>query len=289
MKLNMMLSKSMLLTALTVFSLVAVSTYSVESEAAKKKPKKSQQAANKKTKKAPAKKAPAKKTAAKKPATKKAASCGENVAVTTMYYVPHIKDFCPGTKVCAAFKDAVANPKYGAGTGTLHNGQVYRYTGKTETLSPGCYTAEGAWGDCLVPFISVAADPRYYRAGDYIRMPGLKGKEITMPDGRVVEHPGFLIVQDTGGAIKGENRFDFFTGAFGQYNKSNAFGSHGFKDPSIVDKRSCTDSKKFAKVDKNTSEYRDAEEDLARFMNDIRGPSRALAANDASQSVGGTK
>lgn len=280
MKLNMILSKSTVLSALTVLSLVAVSTYSVESEAAKKKPRKSQVSSKSKSH--------GKKSSAKK--SKKAApSCGENVAVTSMYYVPHIKDFCPGTKPCAAFKDAVMNPKYGAGTGTLHNGKVFRYNGKTETLSPGCTTAEGAWGDCLTPFVSVAADPRYYRVGDYIRMPGLKGKRITMPDGRVVEHPGFLIVQDTGGAIKGPNRFDFFTGALGQYNKANAFGSHGFDDPSIVDSRACSASKKFAKVDKNTSEYMDAEEDIARFMSEIRGPVRALASYDAGKSVGGTK
>ncbi|HRO68119.1 MAG TPA: 3D domain-containing protein [Pseudobdellovibrionaceae bacterium] len=270
MKLNMILSKSILMSSLTVLSLVVVSTYPVESEAAKKKPRKSQTA--KKSQAAKAKKA--------------APLCAADVATTTMYYVPHIKDFCKGTKPCAAFKKAVKLQ----GTGTLYNGQVLRYTGKTEKLSSGCTTAEGAWGDCLIPFISVAADPRYYQRGDYIRMPSLKGQKITMPDGTEVEHPGFLIVQDTGGAIKGPNRFDFFTGSLGQYNKTNAFGSHGLDDPTIVDKKSCSASKKFAKVDRNTTDYIDAEEDIARFMDATRGGSaRSLASYSAGQSVGGTK
>ncbi len=48
--------------------------------------------------------------------------------------------------------------------------------------------------------------------GDIIYMRSLADQEITLPSGRRVRHPGFLIVHDTGGAIKGPNRFDFFIG-----------------------------------------------------------------------------
>lgn len=62
----------------------------------------------------------------------------------------------------------------------------------------------GTAGVPLTPLISVAADPRHHPLGSLIRVEydptmGLKD--------------GYAIVQDTGGAIKGPNRIDLFTGS----------------------------------------------------------------------------
>lgn len=64
---------------------------------------------------------------------------------------------------------------------------------------------------CIDPFYSVAADLTIYNLGDVIYMPLLKG--VVLPDGSL--HNGYVIVRDSGSAIKGYGRFDFFTGYLG--------------------------------------------------------------------------
>jgi hypothetical protein len=49
-----------------------------------------------------------------------------------------------------------------------------------------------------------------------------------LPDG--TKHTGYLIVRDEGGAILGENRFDFFTGFYGPYDPENSFYRVGLSD-----------------------------------------------------------
>ncbi len=71
---------------------------------------------------------------------------------------------------------------------------------------------------CMDPYYSVAADLSIYNLGDVIFIPLLRG--VLLPNGEI--HNGFVIVRDTGGAIKGYGRFDFFTGFFGLW-KSNPF------------------------------------------------------------------
>lgn len=175
--------------------------------------------------------------------------CGRNVAETTTYFVPHIRDYCPNSNPCAKFIREVRMQ----GTGTLADNKVLRYTGKVEYLG-ACSTAKGAAGKCLLPFFSVAADPRYYRMGDIINMPSMKDKPVTLPDGRQIKHPGFFIVHDTGGAIKGPNRFDFFTGSLGFLNPKNTFGA---KNPntSMSAKFQCSERKKFSVIRRNTGSY----------------------------------
>lgn len=175
--------------------------------------------------------------------------CPPDKVTSTMYYVPNVITICGGCSPCAEFKRAVDHPKYGAGTGSLCGGKVYRYTGKTEEMSvPGCPTAVGAGGVCLTPFISLAADMNHYLIGDIIEIPALRGKMIKMPDGKVIRHPGLLIVEDTGSAIQGANRFDFFTGGFGQFDRRNEFGSHSPSNISLADERKCEDHKKYRRL-----------------------------------------
>jgi 3D (Asp-Asp-Asp) domain-containing protein len=71
-----------------------------------------------------------------------------------------------------------------------------------------CPQGMGAHNVCLDPYRSVAADPLYHKIGDVIYLPLLRDQKL--PNGET--HDGYFIVRDTGGAIKGEGRFDFFIG-----------------------------------------------------------------------------
>ncbi len=72
---------------------------------------------------------------------------------------------------------------------------------------------------CLDPYFSVAADLSFYRPGDVIYVPAVRG--LILADGRI--HNGYFIVRDTGGAIKGLGRFDFFIGEDDPRDPKNPF------------------------------------------------------------------
>ena len=80
-----------------------------------------------------------------------------------------------------------------------------------------CPFGYGARGLCLDPFYTIAADLTIHKLGDVIFVPSVKG--LKLPNGEV--HDGHFIVRDKGGAIKGRNRFDFFTSYFTSRNLSN--------------------------------------------------------------------
>lgn len=71
-----------------------------------------------------------------------------------------------------------------------------------------CRYGYGTKRTCVDPFYSVAADLSIYKAGTVIFIPSLSG--ILLPDGTL--HSGHFIVRDSGSAIRGYGRFDFFTG-----------------------------------------------------------------------------
>lgn len=81
---------------------------------------------------------------------------------------------------------------------------------------------------CVDPYFSVAADLSIYHLGDVIFIPMLQG--LVLPNGEI--HNGFVIVRDSGGAIKGYGRFDFFTGFAGLW-KSNPFYKLGLGGDNI--------------------------------------------------------
>lgn len=76
---------------------------------------------------------------------------------------------------------------------------------------------------CLDPYYSIAADLNYHKAGEVIFVDKLKG--VRLPNGEV--HSGLLVVRDRGGAIKGRDRFDFFTGVVEYLDPENPFTKIG--------------------------------------------------------------
>jgi 3D (Asp-Asp-Asp) domain-containing protein len=84
----------------------------------------------------------------------------------------------------------------------------------------------GASHKCLIPFISVACDTSIYPFGTIFEIAMLDKVEIAMPPSgkNKMKHPKYVVCEDTGSAIKGENRFDFYTGSYGLKSKANIFG-----------------------------------------------------------------
>ncbi len=80
---------------------------------------------------------------------------------------------------------------------------------------------------CLQPFISIAADRNRYKAGDVIYVPAVAKAKIELPDGDI--HQGFFIVTDTGDAIVGSGRFDFYTGPMHYSDPKNPFVKLGLQ------------------------------------------------------------
>lgn len=90
-----------------------------------------------------------------------------------------------------------------------------------------CPYGYGVRSSCLDPYFSVAADLKYYKAGDVIFIPRLEG--AVLPNGEI--HDGFMVVRDSGGSVTGINRFDFFTGFFDHRSAYNTLARLGFGDP----------------------------------------------------------
>ena len=89
-----------------------------------------------------------------------------------------------------------------------------------------CPYGRGPRNVCLEPYYTVAADLRFHHLGDVIYVPELKG--VTLPNGEI--HDGFFLVRDTGGRIKGKNRFDFYTGFTPYLDSYNPFTAAGLQD-----------------------------------------------------------
>lgn len=104
------------------------------------------------------------------------------------------------------------------GTGVLSDGRVVNYDGECSYGMGTCFRTldiaqaplgTGVQARPLVPFRSVAVDPRYIPIGATIYVPELVG--IEMPDG--TRHDGCLRADDQGGAIK-EHKLDFFVESY---------------------------------------------------------------------------
>lgn len=88
-----------------------------------------------------------------------------------------------------------------------------------ETKDDKCPYGYGVRSICLDPFFTVAADLTIYNPGDVIFIPELIG--LRLPNNEY--HDGFLVIRDRGEAIKGEHRFDFFTGFLPYADQRNPF------------------------------------------------------------------
>jgi hypothetical protein len=100
------------------------------------------------------------------------------------------------------------------GSGILNDGRVLNYAGRCkygrgvcfEVLDPERYpVGRGAGRRPLIPFKSVAVDPRLVSIGEPLFVPELAG--LVLPDGTV--HDGCVRADDTGGNIK-RRKMDFF-------------------------------------------------------------------------------
>ena len=81
--------------------------------------------------------------------------------------------------------------------------------------------AVGPWGDgvndmILLPYRSIAVDPKTVAFGTAIYVPAARGTAITLPDGTQTMHDGWFYAADRGGAIKGTH-VDVFVG-IGKHN-----------------------------------------------------------------------
>ena len=90
-----------------------------------------------------------------------------------------------------------------------------------------CHYGFGVQNICVDPYHSVAADLTIYKTGDVIFVPTVRG--AVLPTGEV--HDGYFIVRDTGNAIKGLGRFDFYTGYEAPFEAKNTFAKMNLNDP----------------------------------------------------------
>ena len=107
------------------------------------------------------------------------------------------------------------------GSGLLRDGRVVNYTGPCKYGYGTCFQqldltdfpfGRGAGVRPLVPFKSVAVDPRVVRLGEPLYIPEFDG--MVLPDGSI--HDGCVRADDTGGGIKGK-KLDFFVVTYGNF------------------------------------------------------------------------
>ncbi|MCB9561368.1 MAG: hypothetical protein H6709_19140 [Kofleriaceae bacterium] len=107
------------------------------------------------------------------------------------------------------------------GSGRLLDGRVINYTGKCKYGYGTCFEeldhdthpyGRGAGQRALVPFKSVAVDPRFIPIGETLYIPEFDG--MRLPDGSV--HDGCVRADDTGGGIK-KHKMDFFVVSYANF------------------------------------------------------------------------
>lgn len=106
---------------------------------------------------------------------------------------------------------------------------------------------ESAWGlgvrnYSLIPYRTVAVDPKVIPYGTVLFIEDAVGKEITLSDGTTFTHDGYFFAGDTGGAIK-NRQIDVFTGNNKNPNldfiksvSSGRFQAHIVNDPELIAK-----------------------------------------------------
>jgi 3D (Asp-Asp-Asp) domain-containing protein len=107
------------------------------------------------------------------------------------------------------------------GSGLMRDGRIVNYTGSCKFGYGTCFEqldisdypfGRGAGQRPLIPFKSVAVDPRVIRLGEPLYIPEFDG--MALPDGSI--HDGCVRADDTGGGIKGR-KMDFFVVTYGNF------------------------------------------------------------------------
>jgi len=111
-----------------------------------------------------------------------------------------------------------------------------------------------------MPFISVACDISVYPFGTVFEVSVLDKVEIAMPPfgQNKMKHPKYVVCEDTGSAIKGEGRFDFYTGSYGLQSKANIFGSAASDLFKMFGDKSCHPNKTFRAIRHSDPEWQTA-------------------------------
>src|SRR5205807_4674237 len=88
----------------------------------------------------------------------------------------------------------------------------------------------------------------------------LEQVEIAMPPSgkNKMKHPKYVVCEDTGSAIKGENRLDFYTGSYGLKSKANIFGSTASDLFKMFGNKSCHPNKIFRAIRHSDPEWQTA-------------------------------
>ncbi|MGN6110589.1 MAG: 3D domain-containing protein [Kofleriaceae bacterium] len=107
------------------------------------------------------------------------------------------------------------------GSGLMMDGRVINYTGGCKYGYGTCFEqldiaqhpfGRGAGQRPLIPFKSVAVDPRVIAIGEPLYIPEFDG--LALPDGSI--HDGCVRADDTGGGIK-KRKMDFFVVTYGNF------------------------------------------------------------------------
>jgi 3D (Asp-Asp-Asp) domain-containing protein len=107
------------------------------------------------------------------------------------------------------------------GSGVMLDGRLFNWAGPCNYGYGTCFQevdtkqypfGRGAGQRALIPFKSVAVDPRLIRLGETLYFPELDG--IPLPDGSI--HDGCVRADDVGGAIK-KRHIDFFVVTYQNY------------------------------------------------------------------------
>jgi 3D (Asp-Asp-Asp) domain-containing protein len=107
------------------------------------------------------------------------------------------------------------------GSALLDDGRVLNYSGACRWGTGTCYQqvdvtthpyGRGAYGRSLVPFKSIAVDPRLVPIGEPLYVPEFDG--MMLPDGTF--HDGCVRADDTGGGIK-LRKMDFYVMTYGNF------------------------------------------------------------------------
>lgn len=207
--------------------------------------------------------------------------CSPSIATTSTYYTPSAKVICKSTTPCQEFKDIVDIQ----GSGTLKKGTILTHTGKMVDIG-NCETSYGKGNTCLIPYVSVAADLQYHELGDIIEMPSLKGKVLTLPNGKKFKHPGYFIVDDKGAKshVRGENRFDVYTGPHGIDDPDNEFGTKASSDLRMTDKKECGSNKAYTAIKPGDAKYKQSQVAIDQSLH-AAGEDPVFASNYSPSSV----
>jgi hypothetical protein len=155
------------------------------------------------------------------------------------------------------------------GSGITKNGSVVEYNrhihpNQCPKIFDSLTVMAGGSHKCLIPFISVACDVTLYPYGTIFSIPLLKDVVIKMsPDGqKTMKHPGYVICEDTGSAITGPGRFDFYTGPFANI-KSNIFSNASVGDPKLrMNIKDCRSDKSFSPIKRDSPKWVEAHDQI---------------------------